>query len=273
MENPAYDGGRRYPSDFRSKVHSAVSILANKYKTLLDDRKLTDLENALRNNLDDIFGVSRNDKEWTNVCHALGGKHNDPVYSPDGKLLGIQQSFGVTGYFQVDVNPNDNHASVDQMTGVGLAVTDSKRIYLHGKDVHVSTVMHEMLHYFCDKEFYKVFAEPGVGPEWKSVNEGITEYLTRLAYTGADRAAYEEEYKKVLDLIRVGLTDSDIQQAYFKGQIGTLVEKMKAGEMKEDIVTSAAGMDKVLSLAGRRAGVRRAAATGASNTGDGKPPG
>jgi hypothetical protein len=269
-ENPLYDGGRRGASVFRNKVYSAITILDRKYKNLLDKRKLADLDSALRNNLDDIFAVAHNDTEWTNVCRALGGKHNEKVYGPDGNLLGVQVSFGVTGYFAVDVDSNDQSAKTDMVTGVMLYFTDSKRIYLHSKDVDVSTVVHEMLHFFCHKKFYDAFAQPGVGPEWRTLNEGITEYLTRQAYTGGVRGAYEEEHKKVLDLLRGGLTDAEIQDAYFEGQIAALVEKMKAGEMKEDIVAAATGMDKVLSLAGRRGGARRGAAANSSNTGDEK---
>jgi hypothetical protein len=268
IENAAYDGGRRCPPVFRNKVYSAMTMLTNKYKDLLDNRKLADLDNALQDNLDDIFAVSRNDTEWTNVCHALGGKHNEAVYTPDGKFLGIQQSFGYTGFERVDVNPYTQYASVDDYTTMAGNLDDSKRIYLHDKNVHISTVVHEMLHYFCDRKFYAVF-KSGVGPEWNAVNEGITEYFTRRAYTGGERGAYQEEYDKVLDLVRVGLTEKEMQEAYFMGHTEPLVDKMKAGAMTEENIAGP-GMANVLDFAVKRKAQRRGAG-GASATGEQQP--
>ena len=229
--NPVYDGGREYTPTFRSKVYSAQVFLTKEYGALLDNRKMGALDNALRNNLDDVFAVSSDDQKWTNVVHALGGKHNDPVYNSDGKLLGVMQSFGCTTYERVEVNSSNSHASKDPLTTMMAIFDDSKRIYLHGSDVHVSTVTHEMLHYFCHKNFYKAFAEPGVGAEWKALNEGVTEYLTREAYKGDSRGAYQEEYGKVQLLLKAGLVKKEIEEAYFLGNIGALVDKMKAGEI------------------------------------------
>lgn len=229
--NPVYDGGRGFSPTFRSKVYSGLMFLTKAYGALLDNRKVGALDGALRNNLDDVFAVAGDDQEWTNVVHALGGKHNDAVYNSEGNFLGVMQSFGCTTYERVDVNSTNNHTSKDQMTTMMAIFDDSKRIYLHGSDVHISTVTHEMLHYFCHRNFYNAFAQPGVGAEWKAVNEGITEYLTREAYTGDNHGAYQEEYGKVQLLIKAGLVKREIEEAYFTGNIAALVEKMKAGEI------------------------------------------
>jgi hypothetical protein len=235
VQNPRYDGGRRYRPEFRSKVQSALLFINKAYGPLLEKKKAADVDNALRRNLDDVFAVAGDDLEWTNVVHALGGQHGDKVYDQGGKLLGVMQSFGCTAYSRVDVKADDTkQASLDQNTTFMGIFDDSKRIYLHGKDVHLSTVTHELLHYFCHKNFYKAFADKDVGPEWKVINEGITEYLTRKAYTGDNHGSYEQEVQKVADLRTAGLTDQEIERAYFQGDIHALVEKMKAGEMKEE---------------------------------------
>jgi hypothetical protein len=255
--NPLYDGDvydgerRRYPTNFRSNALSAVTLLTKKYKDLLPSKKLKDFEDAFNGNLDDIFAVSRDDLEWTNVVQALGGKHGD-VYGDDGKFLGTWQSYGCTTYSRVDVNPSNNHASSDKHTSMMALFDDSKRIYLHGTDAHLATLTHELLHYFCDKRFYGVFGSSGVGPEWKTLNEGITEYLTRQAYTGENHGAYEHEVGKVQILLKAGLSKSDLEAAYFRGEMEALVDKMKTGEMKAEDLTSDPRMATRLSAAPRR---------------------
>ncbi len=232
--NPAYAGGRRYPPEFRSKVRSAMQFLVNAYGALLDRKKMGDLQNAIQGNLDDVFAVAPDDQVWTNVVHALGGQHGDAVYGDDGTVLGIMQSYGCTTYSRVDVNADDKHASKDDHITMMAMLDDSKRIYLHGTGVHLSTVVHEMLHFFCNRKFYDSFAQPGVGKEWRAVNEGTTEYLTREAYRGDNHGAYEEELGKVMILLKAGLTKQEIQAAYFQGQTQALVDKMTAGEMKAE---------------------------------------
>lgn len=248
-DNAAYDGGRRYRPEFRSKVQSALTFLTRAYGGKLDKTKLKDLDNALRGNLDDVFAVSGDDAEWTNVVHALGGLHGDAVYGTDGRLLGIMQSFGCTTYSRIDVDA-EKTAGKDDYTSMMGFLNDSKRIYLHGTGVDLSTVVHEMLHYFCHQKFYTAFAADGVGPEWKTLNEGITEYLTRLAYGGEHHGSYQMEFEKVQILLKAGLTKDSVESAYFMGQIQELVDKMKAGETNRDNLPTDERMDKV--LAGRR---------------------
>lgn len=266
-DNPAYTGGRRYRPEFRTKVMSAMTFITRAYKNNLDPRKLADLDHALKNNLDDIFAVAKDDQEWTNVVHALGGQHNDKVYGTSGNLLGVMQSFGCTTYSRVEVNADTKLATGDQYVTMMAMLNDSKRIYLHGTEVHLSTVVHEMLHFFCHKQFYDAFAKPGVGAEWKALNEGITEYLTREAYTGDNHGSYEEEFQKVKLLLSAGLTKEEIAAAYFSGKIDALVEKMKAGEIKTESMqkTDPRMASAFSAAAGRRRGGPPPSNTGGTN--------
>lgn len=232
VDNPVYNGGRKYRVEFRTKVHSALVFLTKFYGMLLDQKKSASVESALRGNLDDLFIVASDDPEWTNVVHALGGKHNDAVYSPTGKLLGVMQSFGCTTYSWVDIDKDTKQVTPDEMSTFKGLFEDSKRIYLHGADVNLSTVIHEMLHFFSSSVFYQKFAAKGVTPEWKGLNEGITEYLTRKAYTGDNHGSYQAEFEQVQMLIATGLPESDIQEAYFQGKIANLVEWVTSHEQK-----------------------------------------
>ena len=229
--NPLYNGGRKYRPEFRNKVFSAYTFLVKKYGARLDSRKLGDVDNALKGNLDDIFAVSGDDSEWTNVVHALGGQHGDAVYGAQGQVLGVMQSFGCTTYSRIDVDKTNKSATSDEYTTMAGILNDSKRIYLHSVDVNRSTVVHEMLHFFCHKDFYKAFGDPGVGKEWKALNEGVTEFLTREAYTGDSHNSYQTEYTQVLDLLKSDISVLGIEEAYFEGKIETLVDKLKSGTM------------------------------------------
>lgn len=232
--NPAYDGGRKYRPEFRSKVYSAYTFVTKNYGALLDKKKLGDLDSAFRGNLDDVFAVAGDDTEWTNVAHALGGKNGDAVYGSDGQLLGIMKSFGCTTYSRLDVDKESKSATSDLYTTMAGVLDDSKRIYLHSVDVNLSTVVHEMLHFFCHKNFYNAFADPGVGKEWKALNEGMTEFLTREAYSGDSHGSYQTEYMQVRDLLKSDISKLEIEKAYFEGKIDVLVEKLKSGAMSMD---------------------------------------
>lgn len=265
--NPLYDGGRRNSPEFRNKVYSGITFLTKAYGSLLDKRKLADLDNALRGNLDDVFAVAHDDQEWTNVVHALGGKHGDAVYGEGGRYLGTQQSFGCTTYSHIAVQA-DKSAAQDAYTSMAALIDDSKRIYLHSTKVSLSTVTHEMLHYFCHKSFHNAFAQAGVGAEWRTMNEGVTEYLTRLACTGGNQGCYENEVEKLQILLRAGLTKQEIEAAYFGGQIGPLVEKMKAGELTAESLGADPRMAAALGGAGgRRRGGQAASSSAATSSG------
>jgi hypothetical protein len=231
IDNPLYNGGRKYRPEFRSKVLSAYTFIVKSYGGLVDKKKLGDVDNAYRGNLDDIFAVSDDDSEWTNVVHALGGQHGDKVYGTEGQLLGIMQSFGCTTYSRLDVDKTNKTATSDKYTSMAGLIDDSKRIYLHSVDVNLSTVVHEMLHFLCHRDFYKTFGDPGVGKEWKALNEGMTEFLTREAFKGDSHGSYQTEYMQVQDLLKTDISKLEIEKAYFEGKIDVLVEKLKNGEL------------------------------------------
>lgn len=218
-DNPLYESNRAYNPSFRQKVSEAQKLILQGYGKRVDINKFQQLMGAsYSGHLDDVFYVAPDAGEWANVVHALGGKQG-PVYDEnDGRFLGIMQSYGCTTYSRVNVDPGTKAATTnleDDMRGI---LDDSKRIYLHGTSVGVATLVHEMLHFVCNKKFFDRFSY-NRDPGWRSINEGVTECLTRGVCPSQKERAYEEEYQSVKLLLDNGLKETDLQAAYFTGEL------------------------------------------------------
>ncbi|HEY4185586.1 MAG TPA: hypothetical protein VGP07_10980 [Polyangia bacterium] len=245
-DNPSYEGHRRdYTHGFRSTLLHALTMIDNfPYRKLIDANKSNGLDKLRQSGrLDDVFQVASTETAWTETVNALGGKQG-PVYGSDGTYLGNMVSYGCTTYSRVA--PSHGHMIKDDLGTMQALLNDSKVIYLHGAEVGSSTVVHELFHYFCHKEFYQAFGADGVGPEWKTLNEGITEYFSRIACKDQTRGAYQSEHETVeLLLKKTSFRVDQLASAYFEGLIEPLKAVMREGEYKQEEVVSAPGMQNV----------------------------
>ena len=99
---------------------------------------------------------------------------------------------------------------------------DKRTIYFNGPPT-VGTVVHELFHWLCHREFWTGF-HIATGPSVGLLNEGITEYFTRRIVAEHRAAFYPAEFEEVSRLCGPP-TDfpseflKRVEKAYFEGDV------------------------------------------------------
>ncbi len=94
------------------------------------------------------------------------------------------------------------------------AITSRGNIYVKKDFYELDTVVHEGVH-LLGRDFFSIFACNG---DSQGINEGMTEYFTRLALNVKKRKPYENEYKTAASIV-VQLGLKRVTDAYFFNEI------------------------------------------------------
>ena len=107
--------------------------------------------------------------------------------------------------------------NVSAMTNADSQNPDERMIYFKENPPKFGTVVHELFHWLSHRDFYTGFHMGSEGPNVGTVDEGITEFLTRKI-TAEDRTQhYQAEYLEVRQLCSDRSVEERVLQTYFKG--------------------------------------------------------